>query len=254
MLPTMPACAGARASLHVVLIRLQEVAMPRDTAPSAPTPSVRDENPHQGPSHSFGRPTDTATETRERERAIRTGRERGRWATALTRRSPFPVSPTTPFGLLRRMAEDMDRIFQDFTLGRTGLPSPTALLSDLDRDTWRADTGLELAAWSPQVETFRRGDKLVIRADLPGLRKEDVRVEIDDDVLMISGERSEDHEEERDDVYRSERVYGRFYRGIPLPEGCTAEQCEASFKDGVLEVRIPVPKTTDSARKQIPVR
>src|SRR5438105_2737203 len=114
---------------------------------------------------------------------------------------------------MRRMAEDMDRLFGDFGLG-----SPTS--------------GRELATWSPQVETFRRDDQLVVRADLPGMRKEDVKVEIDDGILSISGERCEEHEDDGDDFYRSERHYGQFYRALPLPDGVTGDSCDATFKDG----------------------
>jgi HSP20 family protein len=132
--------------------------------------------------------------------------------------------------MMRRMAEDMDRLFGNFGFG------------------------LQPAAWAPQVETFRRGDQLVVRADLPGMKKDDVNVEVEDGVLTISGERCDEHEEKRDDSYRSERTYGQFYRAIPLPEGVNGDQCDASFKDGVLEVTLPVPKETDRKAKKIQVR
>jgi HSP20 family protein len=120
----------------------------------------------------------------------------------------------------------------------------------------RDDTSsaLERAAWSPQIETFRRGDKLVVRADLPGLKKEDVNVEVDNGMLAISGERREQHEEDRDGFYRSERSYGQFYRALPIPEGVSDAQCEATFKDGVLEVTLPAPKEEQRTAKQIPIR
>jgi HSP20 family protein len=136
----------------------------------------------------------------------------------------------SPFSLMRRMADDMDRLFENFGFGQM------------------------TAAWAPEVETFRRGDKLVVRADLPGLKKDDVKVEIDNGVLAISGERHEQHEENRDDYYRSERSYGQFYRAIPLPEGVSEDQCEASFKDGVLEVSLQAPKEESRRTKQIPVK
>jgi len=144
------------------------------------------------------------------------------------------------------MTEDMDRLFEDFALGR-GLRS----FGNIERDLWSGATSQ--GAWTPQVETFRRGDKLVVRADLPGLKKEDVNVEVDDGMLTISGERSEEHEDNRDDYYRSERSYGQFFRSIPLPEGVTGEQCDATFKDGVLEVTMPKPAET-SKRRRIDVK
>ncbi len=78
--------------------------------------------------------------------------------------------------------------------------------------------------------------------------------EVDDGVLTISGERCDEHEEKGDDSYRTERTYGQFYRAIPLPEGVNGEQCDASFKDGVLEVTLPVPKDRDRKARRIQVR
>ncbi len=123
-------------------------------------------------------------------------------------------------------------------------------------DRFLGGFGLDLprAAWSPQLETFRRGDQIVVRADLPGLKRQDVKVEVDNGMLTISGERCEEHDENRDDFYRSERRYGRFYRSLSLPEGVTGERCEATFKDGVLEVTLPAPKATARNAKRIPVR
>jgi len=195
----------------------------------------------------------------DQERALQTGREDA-GSTDLSRRpQPQVYGPergqVSPFGMMRRMAEDMDRLFQDFSLGRTGFDLPPTFGADLDRDLWRGSSAFDqAAAWAPQVETFRRGDKLVVRADLPGLKKEDVKVEIDDGVLTISGERREEREEDRDDYYRSERTYGQFYRAIPLPEGVSDDQCEASFKDGVLEISLSAPKEEKRTAKQIQVK
>ncbi|MDQ3948986.1 MAG: Hsp20/alpha crystallin family protein, partial [Gemmatimonadota bacterium] len=154
---------------------------------------------------------------------------------------------------MRRMAEDMDRLFENFGFGRSGFGLAPSFATGLDRELWSGSSALEQAVWSPQVETFRRGDKLVVRADLPGLKKEDVKVEVADGMLTISGERREEHEESRDDFYRSERGYGQFYRAIPLPEGVTEEQCEATFKDGVLEVTLPAPKQPERKTRQIQI-
>lgn len=232
----------------------------------------REENPHQGASHSFGRPAEgrepgaeaRTGETAERsartpsdqERAIRTNRERDQSAEVVRRRGTTPAygSPyatTSPFTLMRRMADDMDRLFENFGFGR-GLGLAPSLLGTAD--TWRDVPALAPTTWAPQVETFRRGDKLVVRADLPGLSKDDVQVEVDDGVLAISGERSEEHRDERDDYFVSERSYGRFYRAIPLPEGVSGEQCDATFKDGVLEVSFPAPKEGEKKAKRVQIR
>lgn len=235
----------------------------------------REENPHQGASHSFGRPTERAEqrdqgrtgETAERssrpssdlERTIRTNRERtnrerDRSTEVGRRRGGSPAygsayAGASPFALMRRMADDMDRLFENFGFGR-GLGLGPSVLAD----SWRDVPAQSRSAWAPQVETFRRGDTLVVRADLPGLSREDVDVEVEDGILAISGERSDEHRDERDDYFVSERSYGSFYRAIPLPEGVTGEQCDATFRDGVLEVTFPAPKEGERKAKRIEVR
>jgi HSP20 family protein len=190
----------------------------------------------------------------DRQRPIQTGRESGRSSGVARRQSTAPYSGlgSSPYSLMRRMAEDMDRIFDTFGFrpGTTGWLSPS---SGLGRDRWSGASGLEETVWSPQVETLRRGDRLVIRADLPGMNRDDVKVEVDNGVLTISGERSDENEEDSDEYYRSERSYGSFYRAIPLPEGIDENACEAKFKDGVLEVSVPMPKQEERQPKQIKV-
>ncbi len=88
---------------------------------------------------------------------------------------------------------------------------------------------------------LQRNNELVIRADLPGLSKDDVKVDVTEDAVTIQGERKREHEEEKGGVYRSERSYGSFSRVIALPEGAMTDQAKASFKDGVLEITMPAP-------------
>ena len=194
----------------------------------------------------------------DRERTIRSARDVGSERTMTAGRSPSiaPVygssAAASPFGLMRRMAEDMDRIFEDF-----GFAGPSFAMAPLLSPAFERQSGPtsgQSGAWTPSLETFRRGDKLVVRADLPGLRKEDVEVEIDDGVLTISGERTEEQVENRDDFYRSERRYGRFHRALPLPEGITGESCEATFRDGVLEVTLPMPRQPERQARKIDIR
>jgi HSP20 family protein len=96
-------------------------------------------------------------------------------------------------------------------------------------------------AWAPDVEVFQRGEQLVVRADLPGLKKEDVKIDVTDDTITIQGERKRQHEEEQNGIYRSERSYGAFRRVVQLPEGAMADQAKASFRDGVVEITMPAP-------------
>ena len=142
-----------------------------------------------------------------------------------------------PFRTMQRMADEMDRIFDDFGFGRRSL-----------RPSWR-ETGAEL--WAPDVEVFQQNNELTIRADLPGLKREDVTVDITDSDVSIQGERKHQKEEEREGYYRSERGYGSFCRVMPLPEGAMSDQAKAQFKDGVLEITVPVPPASKGRRLEI---
>lgn len=154
-------------------------------------------------------------------------REGGR----LARREP--TASLSPFGMFERFADEIDRVFDDFGFERHWL-RPRGWLRAPSR-------GFGAEIWRPQVDVFQRKNELVVRADLPGLKREDVSVEVTEDGLTISGERREEREEEREGVYRSERSYGSFHRVVPLPEGAMADQAKATFKDGVLEVTMPAP-------------
>ena len=97
--------------------------------------------------------------------------------------------------------------------------------------------------WAPQVEVFERNQKFVVRVDLPGLKKEEVKIEVTHDKLTIEGERKLEEEEEEkkeEGLYRTERTYGKFFRRIEIPDYVKAEQAVAAFKNGVLEVEMPV--------------
>lgn len=165
--------------------------------------------------------------------------ERGTPAARQTGTS-ISASNTTPFSMMRRMLEDMDRMFFDF--GGTPLSG-----------SWSGDVGGG-TIWAPEIETFRRNDQLVVRADLPGMTRENVNVELEDDTLLISGERRDEYKEERDDFYRSERSYGRFFRAVPLPEGVDPNSARAEFKDGVLEVTVPLPRETERQSRRIEIK
>jgi HSP20 family protein len=100
----------------------------------------------------------------------------------------------------------MDRLLAEFGFGNSRLPAGSSgFLSP-----WRGAS--EWTAWAPEVEIFRRNNEMVVRADLPGLKKEDVTVDVTDDAITIAGERRQEHEEDRAGLYRSERSYGSFCR------------------------------------------
>lgn len=134
-----------------------------------------------------------------------------------------------PFALMRQFTEEMDRIF--------GAPATR------EAGEW---------VWAPAIEVKEKDGKLCVTAEIPGVKKEDIKVTVTDSALTIEGERKQEKEEKREGYYRSERSYGKFYRSIALPEGAKTDQAAAQFKDGLLEVTIPVPEAKEKA-KQIPV-
>lgn len=106
----------------------------------------------------------------------------------------------------------------------------------------------------PKLDTFRRGDKLVLHADIPGASKDDIRVEVDNGILTITSEQRLQQQEDREGVFRSEQRYDLFYRALPLPEGVDPDQIQASFNDGLLEVTFPAPEQRQAKPKQVPVK
>lgn len=151
---------------------------------------------------------------------------------------PAPQLYVGPFRMMRRFAEEMEQLFEDFGGVRVFRFFEPEL------------PGKELeAAWSPQVEVSQTDGHLKVRADLPGLTKENVKVEVTDGALTISGERRDEHKEEREGYFRTERSYGSFYRRIPLPEGTETKDATATFRNGVLEVLMKAPKSETTAHR-----
>jgi HSP20 family protein len=124
----------------------------------------------------------------------------------------------------------------------------SSLQSDVNRlfnaffDTPVGGNGPSLRRWVPAMDLVETEDHFILRADLPGLTDKDVSIELEDNVLTVSGERQAEHEETKQGYFRVERATGRFSRSLTLPEGVDAESVQASFENGVLEVRIPKPE------------
>ena len=134
---------------------------------------------------------------------------------------------------LNRIRSEINRLFED----------PFSLLSP--------DTSF-FEGWTPAVDVHEDKDKFLVRAELPGMRKEDIDVSLDGNTLTISGERKEEREDKRGDTYRSERFFGRFQRTIALPSTVDANKIEAKYENGILNVTLP--KTEEAKRKQIQVQ
>ena len=134
--------------------------------------------------------------------------------------------------------EEMGRHFED-ALGRVIRP-----------ELWRRFP-IQETHWAPPVEIFEKGDKVVIKVELPGMKAEDVDVAVVGDRLVVKGERKSETEVKDEDYYTCERCYGECSRTVALPTYVDAEKIEASFEDGVLEVIFP--KTAEAKAKKIPV-
>ena len=158
---------------------------------------------------------------------------RGSGMPSLFHMDPFDLFRMSPFTLVRRFMEDIEQQWGQPEMGRGGQGMTAA--------------GSEFFA--PPIEVLERDGHLVVRAELPGLTKDDVHVEVTEEALTIEGERRAEHEERQGGFFRSERRYGTFRRHIPLPEGVNAEQVTATFKDGILEIAMPAPQRQGRGRR-----
>jgi len=123
--------------------------------------------------------------------------------------------------------------------------------SFFDTPTAGAGNGGMARRWAPAMDLVETDEHFVLRADLPGVTENDVRIELENNVLTIAGERKTEHETKKEGYYRLERAAGAFARALTLPEGVEADAVTANFDNGVLEVRIPKPAEVKPRRVQI---
>jgi HSP20 family protein len=138
-----------------------------------------------------------------------------------------------PFRELGTLQNEMNRLFNTVF----DAPSP--------------GNGGTLRRWMPAMDLVETEDHFVLRADLPGMTEDDVKIEFEDGTLTISGERKAEHESKNEGYYRVERAFGSFSRSLTLPQGVDPESVTASFDNGVLEVRIPKPEERKPRRIEI---
>jgi HSP20 family protein len=143
--------------------------------------------------------------------------------------------PWRPF----REMEEMERRFEDI-FGRPFIPA-----------MWRRIPVVEMG-WAPAIEVFEKEDKFMVKAELPGMKEEDIDVSVVGDTLTIKGERKAETEVKEEDYYCCERSYGSFSRSIALPSSVDAKRIEASYEDGVLEVSLP--KAPEVKAKKVAVK
>ena len=140
-----------------------------------------------------------------------------------------------PVAELGTIQNEMNRLFNTFF----DPPAPTSRGSATSR------------RWMPAMDLIESGDHYVLRADLPGLSDDDVNIQLQDNVLTISGERNTEHEENEEGYYRLERAFGSFARSLTLPDGVNPDGVQAHFDRGVLEIRIPKPEQKKPQQVQI---
>ncbi len=151
------------------------------------------------------------------------------------------VTPWRPFMDLPSWERDMDRMMDEF-FGRRFRP------------WWpeRRFGGDEMEFRTPAVDLFEEKDDIVVKAELPGMDKDSIEVNLTDNMLTIKGEKKKEDEVKEENYYRCERAYGSFVRNIELPKAVHADKVKASFKNGILVVRVP--KTEEAKSKEIKVK
>ena len=151
------------------------------------------------------------------------------------------LAPWRGFGDLSRWERDMEGMMDSF-FGRRMRP-------------WWPERWFRTAgalADEPALDLFEEKDEIVVKAELPGLEKDNVEVNLSDQTLTIKGEKKKEEEVKEEDYFRSERSYGRFVRSLQLPADVQGDKVKASFKNGVLEVRMP--KTEKAKTREIKVK
>jgi HSP20 family protein len=144
-----------------------------------------------------------------------------------------------PVREISSIQSEMNRLFNSF------FETPTAASGN--------GGGAPARRWIPAMDLAETEGEFVLKADLPGLSEGDVSIELDDNVLTVSGERKAEHEERKEGYYRVERSFGRFSRSLTLPDGVEADAVKASFDHGVLEIHIPKPEAKQPRKVAISV-
>lgn len=160
-----------------------------------------------------------------------------------------------PFPTMWHWFEDMERMMPDF--GLMNRLAPRFYPPDLFRPAFRMmrETPLwnemaDMAAkWTPAAELVRRDNDLIVKLDLPGVKREDIKIDIEDNKLIVYGERHDEIEDKREGYYRSERTFGSFHRVIPLPENAKVDKADAVFDNGVLTISMEMPKAKPKAKR-----
>ncbi|MEQ1907894.1 MAG: Hsp20/alpha crystallin family protein [Vicinamibacterales bacterium] len=146
-----------------------------------------------------------------------------------------PATPVTgiwdtTFPLFHRLSREIDTMFERFGMERPVFEQTAS-------------------GWNPAMEVSTKNNEFCMKVDVPGMKREDVSVEVDDHHVVLRGERKQEKEEKKDGYFKSERSYGSFYRAVTLPEGVKPELAKAAMHDGVLTITMPMTKVEETMRK-----
>lgn len=170
------------------------------------------------------------------------GKRKGRATKRQVTRKPDDIGSwlPAPGELVRRFRDEMDHLLEE-----SGFDNLARSLT--------SGEALNIGRWAPQVEVLERDGQIVVRADLPGLTKDDISVDLSDSAITIDGQRKQEHEEHKDGYYRSERSYGHFSRRIPLPAGVNVDTAQAQFRNGVLEITMAAPEAREHQTRKLEI-
>ncbi len=157
---------------------------------------------------------------------------------------PEPSRALSPFEVMDQRFAQMERMFDDL------FRRPFSLLSP----RWTAPELAAAGEISPLIDVFEEGDDVVIKAELPGMKKDDISVDFSDGTVIISGEKRQEEKIEKKDYHMIERTYGSFTRSVRMPVEVQAEKTKATFRDGILEIRVPRTEEAKKKERKIPIQ
>jgi HSP20 family protein len=156
-----------------------------------------------------------------------------------------PSRALSPFEAMERRFAEMERMFDDLFRRPLSLLSPRR---------WTAPDLAAAGEISPLIDVFEEGDDVVVKVELPGMKKEDISVDFSDGTVIISGEKKQEEKIEQKNYHMIERAYGSFTRSIRMPVQVQADKTKATFKEGILEIRVPKTEEAKKKERKIPIQ
>jgi HSP20 family protein len=155
-----------------------------------------------------------------------------------------PSRALSPFEMMEKRFTEMERMLEDF------FRRPFSLLG---QTRWPGTRLTEMGVISPSIDVYEEGGNAILKAQLPGMKKEEISVDFSDGTMIISGEKKQEEKVEQKNYQMMERSYGAFTRSVNLPTEVQADKAKATFKDGVLEIRVPKTEEAKKKERNIPI-